>query len=105
MAMIRIGVIRDFDSENYLADVELTGYQGTLLSAVPVAYHLRSDLVKAGTKCAVLFVDELNPTDGVVLALFGGKPAADPLFDPSMGHKHRGLEGDGPRIPAESIEW
>ena len=95
---IRLGTILAFDRQTYLSDVEIAGYVGTYLSAVPVAYHVREDWVTAGTRCVVLFMDELNPRNAVVLALFGGRPADDPRFDPSVGHRHTGLAGDGPRL-------
>ncbi len=101
--MLRLGVIRAFDKATYLADVEITGYQSTQIEGVPVAFHLREDLVVDGTRCLVVFQDELNPTDGVVVALFGGRPGEDPAFDPVIGHKHRGLLRDGPRIETDDL--
>lgn len=98
MALMRRGVIRAFDRDTYLADVEIVGYQSSMLTDLPVAFHLRQDLVTDGTMCVVLFFDELDPTDGVVLALVGGRPAYDPKFDPVIGHKHRGLVDDGPLL-------
>lgn len=95
---LRRGVIRAFDKDTYLADVEMTGYQSSMVKDLPVAFHLREDLVADGTLCVVLFFDELDPTDGVVLALVGGRPAYDPKFDPVIGHKHRGLVDDGPLL-------
>ena len=96
MALVRRGTIRAFDRDTYLADVEMSGYQRTLLTDVPVALHLRADLVVDDVDCVVIFFDELDLTDGVVLALVGGVPASDPKFDPVIGHKHRGLIDDGP---------
>jgi len=98
VALLRRGVIRSFEKDTYLADVEITGYQSTYLKAIPVAFHLREDLVTEGTACVVLFFDELDPTDGVVLALHGDRPAYDPRFDPVIGHKHRGIVDDGPLL-------
>jgi len=98
MALIRRGIIRAFDKDTYLADVEMTGYQSTLLTDLPVAFHLRADLVVDDVDCVVIFFDELDPTDGVVVALVGGVPAYDPKFDPVIGHKHRGVVDDGPLL-------
>lgn len=92
------GVIRGFDWDSYTADIELAGYPGTLLVDVPVAWSVRNDLAVDGVACLVVFPDELDARTGVVVALFGGKPADDPRFDPVIGHRHRGLLGDGPKL-------
>lgn len=98
MALIRRGVVRAFDRDTYLADVEMTGYQSTLVVDLPVALHLRADLVVDGVECVVVLFDELDASNGVVVALVGGAPAYDPKFDPVIGHKHRGLIDDGPLL-------
>ena len=98
MALLAFGVIRSFDRQTYLADVELRGYQGTLLTGVPVAWSVREDLAVDGAACVVLMPQELKASEAVVLALFDGPPAEDPLFDPVVGHKHRGLARDGPEL-------
>ena len=98
MATIHFGWIRGFNKEVYTADVEITGYPQSLLVGVPVAYHLREDLPVAGARCLVLFEDALDLSQAVVLALWGGRPADDPAFDPLLGHRHRGLPGDGPSL-------
>lgn len=95
---IRFGFIRSFDGDSYTASVELLGYPGTLLLDVPVAFSVRGDLLVDGTRCVVLMADEFDAGTAVVVALFGGKPADDPRFDPVVGHKHRGLLGDGPKL-------
>jgi hypothetical protein len=96
MALIRFGVVRGFNEDTYLADVELEGYVHTYIHSIPVAFHVREDLLTDGTKCVVIFLDELNPSNAVLLALFSGRPADDPAFDPQQGHKHRGILRDGP---------
>lgn len=96
--MLRLGIIRGFDSLTYLADVEVEGYVSTYLQGVPVGYHVREDLVTDGTACLVAMLDPLNPRAAVVVALFDGRPGEDPRFDPVHGHRHRGLIGDGPTL-------
>jgi len=98
VALIRFGVIKSFDKDVYQADVEIIGYHGTYIESVPVALSVREDLVTEGARCVILFFDEINPSDAVVLALFGGRPAEDPLFDPVVGHRHRGMVRDGPKL-------
>ena len=96
--MQRFGIIRAFDKDLYTASVEITGYQATQMEDVPVALALREDLVVAGVRCVVLLSDGFDSSDAVIIALFGGRPADDPAMDPVLGHKHRGLIRDGPRL-------
>jgi len=79
-AAIHRAIIRAFDAATYTATVQLTGSLATYLAGVPVAHHLRPNLLTAGTKCGVVFFDEANPTDAAVVLLFGGAPATD-AFD------------------------
>ena len=95
---LRFGTIHGFDKQTYHADVEIGGHVSTYLTGIPVAYHCREDLVTVGARCVVLFLDELNPSNAVVLALFSGRPAGDPRFDPVHGHRHTGAVGDGPEL-------
>jgi hypothetical protein len=92
------GIIRAFDKELYTASVEVEGYQASKLEGVPVAMHLREDLVIAGTRCVVLMNDGFDCSDAVVVVLFGGRPADDPAMDPVLGHRHRGFLRDGPAL-------
>jgi hypothetical protein len=94
----RFGTIHSFDKQTYTADVEIGGHISTYVTAIPVAFHCREDLVDVGTRCVVLFLDELNPNNAVVLALFSGRPADDPRFDPVHGHRHTGAVGDAPEL-------
>ena len=101
--LLRQGLIEAFDREAWTVDVTIVGYESSYLTDVPLAYHVRTDLVEVDTRCVVLMWDDWNPSRAVVIALYGGKPALDPLLDPVIGHKHRGLIGDGPRIAQEDI--
>lgn len=102
MPALHFGWIHGFNRDVYTADVELVGYAGSLLSGVPVAYHLREDQPVNGARCLVLFEDTLDLSQAVVLALWGGRPPDDPAFDPLTGHKHRGLLRDAPLLEGEA---
>ncbi len=71
---IRRGVIRAFDAQAYLADVQIVGSLATTLSGVPVAKHIGTDLLTPGTKCGLLFFDETNPADACVFFVYDGAP-------------------------------
>ena len=66
----RKGVLKDFDSVNYLATVQISGSLAVWLQGVPVARNIPSAEMVAGRKCAVIFFDASNPKDGVVTAVY-----------------------------------
>lgn len=68
-------IIKAFDAATYTATVQIVGSIPSYLTGVPVAHHLRANLLAPGAKCGVLFFDETNPTDAAVVLLFGGAPA------------------------------
>jgi hypothetical protein len=68
--IVKKAVLRSFDSENYTATVEITGSGKTYLEGVPVARNLPAEEITAGRKLAVLFFDEHNVKDAVVMAVY-----------------------------------
>jgi hypothetical protein len=63
-------ILRSFDSVNYLAAVELAGSRRQWLAGVPVARNIPSAEMVAGRYLAVAFLDESNPSDAVVVAVY-----------------------------------
>ena len=63
--------IRSFDAKTYTATVQVTGSIATWLDGVPVARNIAAAEVTPGRHCAVLFFDAANPSDAVVLAVYG----------------------------------
>lgn len=74
--IIRRGIIREFDSSTYLADVQIVGSMATMLTRVPVAKQIGAGLLTSGSKCGVLFFDETNPSDACVAFVYDGAPGA-----------------------------
>lgn len=68
------GIIRDYDSTNHLADVEILGSMATVVEDVPVAHHVGGELLEDGVLCGVLFFAEGDP--GLVVATWDGLPDA-----------------------------
>ncbi|MCS7276932.1 MAG: hypothetical protein NZ695_07965 [Dehalococcoidia bacterium] len=64
------GVVRGFDSASYRATVQLAGSLAVWLEGVPVARNIPAAQVTVGRGCVVLFFDEANPRDAVVLAVY-----------------------------------
>ncbi len=95
---IRRGVIRAYDKATHSATVEVWGALVTYLDSVPVSHAIDWWLLQAGVECGVVFFDETDPQDACIAFVYGGAAPGDPHFDPSLGHRHRGLEDDGPAL-------
>jgi hypothetical protein len=82
MVQISRGIIQAFSPETYTASVLLLEATSLFLTGVPVANALDGTSGLVGALCAVLFFDEHNPQDAVVLATFpngsSGLPAPPP---------------------------
>lgn len=72
---IRRGIVRSFNSTTYVATVEIIGSRPNYLS-IPAAKYLAANLLTAGSKVAVLFFDETNPNNALVLGPYDGAPSA-----------------------------
>ena len=68
--MLKKGILRSFDSANYKASVELAGSRRQFLTGVPVAMNIPAADMVAGRYLAVAFLDESNPSDAVVVAVY-----------------------------------
>ncbi len=79
---IKRGIIQAFFPATYTASVLLFEATSYFLTGVPVANTIDSTSGLTGSLCAVLFFDEHNPQDAVVIATFAngssGLPAPPP---------------------------
>ena len=67
---LRKGVLQDFNSSNYTATVRLAGSYKVYLEDITVARNLPTGEMTAGRKVAVIFFDEHNPREAVVVAVY-----------------------------------
>ena len=67
---VRKGVIKGFDSGTYRATVQVAGSLSVWLEGVPVARNIPSSEMVAGRHCALIFFDETNPQDAVLVAVY-----------------------------------
>lgn len=67
---LRKGIIRSFNGGNYTATIQLSGSYKVYLEDVAVARNIPSIEVVPGRKTAVLFFDEYNPGDAVIVAVY-----------------------------------
>ena len=68
---IRKAVLKSFDSGDYTATVQVSGSDRVYLEDVTVARNILSSQLIAGRELAVLFFDENNVKEAVVVAVFG----------------------------------
>jgi hypothetical protein len=67
---LRKGVLKGFNSTNYTATIQLVGSYKVYLEDVAVARNLPSAEMSVGRKVAVIFFDEHNPKEAVVVAVY-----------------------------------
>ena len=63
-------ILRGFNSDNYLATIEISGSNRVYLENITVARNLPSDEMAIGSKLAVVFFDEHNAKEAVVIAVY-----------------------------------
>jgi hypothetical protein len=67
---LRKGVLKSFSSGDYTATVQLAGSYKAYLDDVAVARNLPAIEMTLGRKVAVIFFDENNAKDAVVIAVY-----------------------------------
>ena len=67
---LRKAVLKSFNSGNYTATVQLAGSYKVYLEDVAVARNLPVAEMTTGRKTAVLFFDEYNPKEAVLVAVY-----------------------------------
>lgn len=67
---LRKGVLKSFNSGNYTATVQIASSYKVYLEDVTVARNLPSSEMVAGRKLAVIFFDEHNAKEAVVVAVY-----------------------------------
>lgn len=72
------GIIQSFDSSTWLASVQLIESAGNYLSNVQVSKALMATDIVVGDYCGVLFHDDLNPADAIIIAVYSVPSAAPP---------------------------
>ncbi len=76
--LIKRGILQAFYPTSYTASVLFLEATSYTLSGIAVSNTLDSTSASAGALCAVLFFDEHNPQDAVVLAVFANGSSGFP---------------------------
>lgn len=67
---VRAGVVKGFDAGTYRATVQIAGSDAAWLHGTSVARNVPASEVVVGRRCAVLFLNDTNPEDAVVIAVW-----------------------------------
>jgi len=67
---IRKAVLKSFNSGDYTATVQLSGSYKAYLEGIAVARNLPALEMALGRKVAVIFFEEHNPKEAVVIAVY-----------------------------------
>ena len=67
---LRKAVLKSFNSGDYTATIQLAGSYKTYLKDITVARNLPAAEMALGRKVAVIFFDEHNPKEAVVVAVY-----------------------------------
>jgi alpha-D-ribose 1-methylphosphonate 5-triphosphate synthase subunit PhnI len=67
---LRKAVLKNFNSGDYTATIQLTGSYKVYLEGIAVARNLPAAEMALGRKVAVIFFDEHNPKEAVVVAVY-----------------------------------
>ncbi len=67
---VRKGIVKGFNSSNYPATVQLAGSLKVYLEDVRVARNIASGEMTVGRKAVVVFFDEHNPKEAVVVGVY-----------------------------------
>ncbi len=67
---LRKAILRSFNSGDYTATVQVAGSQKVYLEGIAVARNLPAAEMALGRKVAVVFFDEHNAKEAVVIAVY-----------------------------------
>ena len=68
--MIKKGILKSFDSNTYLATVQIAGSLSVWLENIPTSRAIPTAEMVVGRNVAVLFLDPSNFLDAVVIAVW-----------------------------------
>ncbi|HCI79001.1 MAG TPA: hypothetical protein DHW02_04860 [Ktedonobacter sp.] len=77
-SVIKRGILQSFDPTTYTASVLFFEATSFALTGIAMANHIDGTSAIIGALCAVLFFDEHNPQDAVIIATFASIPSPPP---------------------------
>ncbi len=67
---LKKAVLKSFNSTNYTATIQLAGSYKVYLEDIAVARNLPTSEMTCGRKAAVIFFDEYNPKEAIIIAVY-----------------------------------
>lgn len=67
---MRKAILKSFNSGDYTATIQLSGSYKAYLEGIAVARDIPASQMALGRKLAVVFFDEHNPKEAVVIAVY-----------------------------------
>jgi hypothetical protein len=68
---LKKATLKSFDSGNHTATVQMAGSYKVYLEDIAVAGNIAAAEMTVGRKTAVLFFDDHNPKEAVIIAVYG----------------------------------
>jgi hypothetical protein len=75
---IEVGALQSYNAAANTATVRLLGAQSNLIGPLPMAEGIAPAQAEAGATCLVVLLDEANPQDAAIVALYNGPPCPWP---------------------------
>lgn len=76
--MIKKAIVKSYSSSTHTATVQIIGSLSVWLSSIPVSRSIPPSEMQAARTCAVLFLDESNPDDAIIIAVIDTGLGIDP---------------------------
>ncbi len=67
---LKKAILKNFNSTDYTADIQISGSNKSYLEDVSVARNIPAGEMITGRKVGVIFLDEHNPKEAVVVAVY-----------------------------------
>ncbi|MBN1643556.1 MAG: hypothetical protein JW856_01865 [Dehalococcoidales bacterium] len=67
---LKKAILRNFNAENYLATIDIVGSGKVYLEGIAVARNLPADEMIEGRSLVVVFFDEHNAKEAVIVAVY-----------------------------------
>ena len=67
---LRCGIVKAFDANSYKATVQVVGSLSVWLEGLAVSRDIPEVEMVTGRSCAMMFFDETNPNDAVLVAVW-----------------------------------
>ncbi|MCH7810257.1 MAG: hypothetical protein IH863_06735, partial [Chloroflexi bacterium] len=85
MTLLKRATIKSYDAGSHRAAVGISGSLSVWLDSIAISDSIPAAAVVAGRECAVLFHEDDNPDDAVIVSVHGGGPpsagASDEIVD------------------------